>query len=98
MIKIIEEAPQVLLVKEDEVSLDDRVRKVTERIQAIFPDETDEGCLYAIGEEPNLLWSLAELEIFNREAQVDIAELPMSVQGAYLYFTRFFFVFDFYLY
>ena len=49
------------------------IRLVTERIQSIFPDETDEGCLYAIGEEPNLLWALKDLDIFNGEARVDIA-------------------------
>ena len=77
---MLEECPRLLL-DETELSARDRIRLVTERIQSIFPDETDEGCLYAIGEEPNLLWALADLEIFNREARVDIAELPMSVQG-----------------
>jgi len=77
---MLEECPRLLL-DETDLSARDRIRLVTERIQSIFPDETDEGCLYAIGEEPNLLWALADLEIFNREARVDIAELPMSVQG-----------------
>jgi len=77
---MLEECPRLLL-DETDLSARDRIRLVTERIQTIFPDETDEGCLYAIGEEPNLLWALADLEIFNREARVDIAELPMSVQG-----------------
>ncbi|CAL6326904.1 unnamed protein product [Bathycoccus prasinos] len=76
---MLEECPRLLL-DETDLSARDRIRLVTERIQSIFPDETDEGCLYAIGEEPNLLWALADLEIFNREARVDIAELPMSVQ------------------
>ena len=77
---MLEECPRLLL-DETDLSARDRIRLVTERIQSIFPDETDEGCLYAIGEEPNLLWALADLEIINREARVDIAELPMSVQG-----------------
>ena len=77
---MLKECPRLLL-DETDLSARDRIRLVTERIQSIFPDETDEGCLYAIGEEPNLLWALADLEIFNREARVDIAELPMSVQG-----------------
>ena len=76
---MLEECPRLLL-DETDLSARDRIRLVTERIQSL-PDETDEGCLYAIGEEPNLLWALADLEIFNREARVDIAELPMSVQG-----------------
>ena len=79
---MLEECPRLLL-DETDVSTRDRIRLVTERIQSIFPDETDEGCLYAIGEEPNLLWALADLDIFNREARVDIAELPMTVQGAF---------------
>ena len=81
---MLEECPRLLL-DETELSARDRIRLVTERIQSIFPDETDEGCLYAIGEEPNLLWELADLEIFDREARVDIAELPMSVQGAFFF-------------
>jgi len=81
---MLEECPRLLL-DETELSARDRIRLVTERIQSIFPDETDEGCLYAIGEEPNLLWALADLEIFDREARVDIAELPMSVQGAFFF-------------
>ena len=81
---MLEECPRLLLDETTDVSTRDRIRLVTERIQSIFPDETDEGCLYAIGEEPNLLWALADLDIFNREARVDIAELPMTVQGAFL--------------
>ena len=81
---MLEECPRLLL-DETNVSTRDRIRLVTERIQSIFPDETDEGCLYAIGEAPNLLWALADLDIFNREARVDIAELPMPVQGAFCY-------------
>jgi hypothetical protein len=84
---MLEECPRLLL-DETELSARDRIRLVTERIQSIFPDETDEGCLYAIGEEPNLLWALADLEIFDREARVDIAELPMSVQEMVVYATR----------
>ena len=80
---MLEECPRLLLDETTDVSTRDRIRLVTERIQSIFPDETDEGCLYAIGEEPNLLWALADLDIFNREARVDIAELPMTVQGAF---------------
>ena len=83
---MLEECPRLLL-DETELSARDRIRLVTERIQSIFPDETDEGCLYAIGEEPNLLWALADLEIFDREARVDIAELPMSVQGAFFFLS-----------
>ena len=36
----------------------------------------------AVSEEPNLLWSLADLRIFESDVSVDISELPMSVQGA----------------
>jgi hypothetical protein len=87
---MLEECPRLLLDNNEEaLTLRERISIVTERIQSIFADETDDGCLYAIGEEPNLLFALVELDIFNREARVDIAELPMSVQGEIFLFISF---------
>ena len=60
----------------------ERIARTRRCITRIFSSETEEDTLYALSEEPNLLWSLADLRIFESDVSVDISELPMSVQGA----------------
>ena len=60
----------------------ERIARTRRCITRIFSSETEEDTLYALSEEPNLLWSLADLQIFESDVSVDISELPMSVQGA----------------
>ena len=60
----------------------ERIARTRRCITRIFSSETEEDTLYAVSEEPNLLWSLADLQIFESDVSVDISELPMSVQGA----------------
>ena len=62
--------------------LEERLRRTREYIQRIWSSETHEDTTYAISEEPNLVFTLADLEIFQAGTAVDISELPMSVQGA----------------
>jgi hypothetical protein len=63
--------------------LDDRVRRTRACITRIWASESDEDTIYAISEEPNLLFTLCDLPIFADDISVDISELPMSVQGTY---------------
>jgi len=67
-----------LLISED---LTDRLQRTRICIQRIFKSETDDDTIYAVSEEPNLLFTLCDLEIFQTDTSVDISELPMSVQG-----------------
>lgn len=71
------DCPRVLICED----LTDRLRRTRICIQRIFKSETDEDTIYAVSEEPNLLFTLCDLEIFQTDTSVDISELPMSVQG-----------------
>lgn len=71
------DCPRVLICED----LTDRLRRTRICIQRIFKSETDEDTIYAVSEEPNLLFSLCDLQIFQTDTSVDISELPMSVQG-----------------
>lgn len=68
--------------------LDERLRRTREYIQRIWSSETYDDTTYAISEEPNLLFTLADLTIFDAGTAVDISELPMSVQEALVFATR----------
>ena len=68
--------------------LDERLRRTRKYIQRIWSSETYDDTTYAISEEPNLLFTLADLTIFDAETAVDISELPMSVQGADFVFVH----------
>jgi hypothetical protein len=74
-----------LLISED---LTDRLQRTRICIQRIFKSETDDDTIYAVSEEPNLLFTLCDLEIFQTDTSVDISELPMSVQEALVFATR----------
>ncbi len=68
--------------------LEDRVRRTRACITRIWASEGDEDTIYAISEEPNLLFTLCDLPIFAQDISVDISELPMSVQGACVVVAR----------
>jgi hypothetical protein len=82
--RILAEAPRLLTCDD----LDDRVRRTVECIRRVYPKETDESCLYALSEEPTLLFHLPDLKIFEERNRVDIAELPMTVQEQLVFATR----------
>ena len=68
--------------------LEDRIRRTQACITRIWASESDEDTIYAISEEPNLLFTLCDLPIFAEDISVDISELPMSVQGACVVVAR----------
>ena len=82
--RILAEAPRLLTCDD----LEDRVRRTVECIRRVYPKETDESCLYALSEEPTLLFHLPDLKIFEERNRVDIAELPMTVQEQLVFATR----------
>ena len=82
--RILAEAPRLLTCDD----LEDRVRRTMECIRRVYPKETDESCLYALSEEPTLLFHLPDLKIFEERNRVDIAELPMTVQEQLVFATR----------
>lgn len=84
--QMLAEAPRLLYC-------DDLQKKINETIKCIFrvySSETKESCIYAIGEEPNLVFDLPGLKIFQDQTRkgIDIAELPMQVQECLVYATR----------
>ena len=85
--RVLAEAPRLLYCEED---IREKVAKTTACIKRVYPRETDESCVYALGEEPNLLFDLPDLKIFKEENRkgIDIAELPMQVQECLVYATR----------
>lgn len=72
------DAPRLLTCED----LTERIARTRRCITRIFSSETEDDTLYAVSEEPNLLFSLCDLPIFESDVSVDISELPMSVQGA----------------
>lgn len=76
---MVTDCPKLLLCED----LDDRIERTRACIVKIWSNETPAGTLYAIQEEPNLLFTLCDLPVFTEGMSVDISELPMSVQGAF---------------
>ena len=75
---MVTDCPRLLLCED----LEDRIERTRACIVKIWSSETPAGTLYAIQEEPNLLFTLCDLPVFAKGMSVDISELPMSVQGA----------------
>ena len=85
--RVLAEAPRLLYCEE---GVREKVARTTACVKRVYPRETDESCVFALGEEPNLLFDLPDLKIFkeaNRKG-IDIAELPMQVQECLVYATR----------
>ena len=82
---MIAEAPKLLYGTEPIPALFERT---CECIKRVYPKETEEGCVYAISEEPTLMFDLPDLHIFKKDERIDIAELPMAVQESLVYATR----------
>ena len=82
---MIAEAPKLLYGTEPIPELFERT---CECIKRVYPKETEEGCVYAISEEPTLMFDLPDLHIFKKDERIDIAELPMAVQESLVYATR----------
>ena len=82
---MIAEAPKLLYGTEPIPALFERT---CECIKRAYPKETEEGCVYAISEEPTLMFDLPDLHIFKKDERIDIAELPMAVQESLVYATR----------
>ena len=83
--QMIREAPKLLYETEP---IPERFGRTCECIKRVYPKETTEGCKYAISEEPTLMFDLPDLQIFQKDERVDIAELPMAVQESLVYATR----------
>jgi hypothetical protein len=85
--RVLAEAPRLLYCEE---GIREKIAKTSACIKRVYPRETDESCVYALGEEPNLLFDLPDLKIFKEENRkgIDIAELPMQVQECLVYATR----------
>ena len=83
--RMISEAPRLLYCED----IRDLLKRTCDCIKRVYPKETDEGCMYAVSEEPALLFDLPNLKIFEeRNNRIDIAELPMTVQEMLVYATR----------
>jgi len=83
--QMVAEAPRLLYC--DDVQ--GRLERTCACIKRVYPEETDDDCIYAVCEEPTLLFHLPDLAVFRERALgVDIAELPMTVQEMLVYATR----------
>jgi hypothetical protein len=83
--QMLAEAPRLLYCDD----LSDKIDETIACIKRVYSRETRESCLFALGEEPNLIFNMPCLPIFADETRnsIDIAELPMQVQESLVYAT-----------